>query len=226
MSLRCIVVDDEPLGRKLILDHISNMPDLTVEGEFKSAVEADIFIQQHDVDLIFLDINMPKLSGIQWLRQLAEGPLVIFTTAYSDYAVEAFEVEAFDFLVKPISYERFMTSVNRAKKYLSGGHQKEPASEFISIKEGKRLYKINLNTIDYLQAFGDYVRIFTEEKTYITKERMHLLIEQLPSDFIQVHRSYVINVKKIVYLEGNFVKLADQKIPVSNKFRQDLLDML
>ena len=223
MEIKCIVVDDEPLARKMLQNHTQEVTGLRLLGSFKSALEAHAFIEKSRVDVIFLDINMPRLSGIEWIRQLKVRPLIVFTTAYSDYAVEAFEVEAIDFLMKPISLERFLASVERIKKALSEKGEPRQTGDFITIKEGKRIYKVNLNDINFLQAFGDYVRIFTSSKTYITKDRMHHFQEQLPDNFVQVHRSYIVNWKKIEYLEGNHLVVAGEKIPISKKYRTGLL---
>ena len=225
MSLKCIVVDDEPLGRRILEEYIAEIPDLLLTGSFNSALEAQGFTDENKVDLIFLDINMPRVSGIDWMRTNHDNVLVIFTTAYSEYAVEAFEVEAFDFLVKPISFQRFLTAVNRAKKQLAG-EKIEKHRDHILVKEGKRLYKIEATKIMYLQAYGDYVRIFAADKTYITKDRMHVFQDQLPQDFIQVHRSYIVNINRVEYIEGNHLMIGGEEIPVSAKFKKEVLKRL
>ncbi len=225
MKINCIVVDDEPLGREILEQYIEELTELNLLGSFNSALEAQAYLDQNSVDLIFLDINMPKLSGIEWVKSLDKSVKVIFTTAYSEYAVEAFDVAAFDFLVKPITLQRFLMAVNRAKKSLRSDQENDD-SPHILVKEGKRLYKIKSGQVLYLQAYGDYIRVFTPSKTYITKERMNIFKKQLPPNFMQVHRSYLANLDHVEYLEGNQIKIGDTLIPVSAKYKKDIIEKL
>ena len=153
-------------------------------------------------------------------------PLVIFTTAYSEFAVEAFELEAFDYLVKPISFDRFLKAINNAKKRLREQNSKTETAKLFTIKEGKRIYKVELSAIYLAQAYGDYVRLYTKEKTYLTKDKFNNIKAVLTDDFLQVHRSYIINLTYFDYLEGNQVQVWNQKIPVSNTFRAALMQRL
>jgi len=224
---KCLIVDDEPLARKILVEYFEFLSDIEIVGELGSAIEAAEFLQKEKVDILLLDINMPRLTGIQLLKNLKEPPLVIFTTAYSEYAVEAFDLEAFDYLVKPISFDRFMKSIDKAKKRLvekNGANDNLPKQ--LSIKEGKRLYKINLDDIYLLQAYGDYVRIYTDEKKYTPKDRLMNIKASLPDNFVQVHRSYIINLSFLKYLEGNHVMVKEEQVPVSNSYKEDLLKYL
>ena len=223
---KCLIVDDEPIARKIIMEYLSELDDLTLVGEAKNAIEASNFLSKQSVDILFLDINMPKLSGVQLLKNLKNPPLVIFTTAYSEYAVEAFELEAFDYLVKPIAFDRFLKAVNNAKKRLAEKNSGESISKLFTIKEGKRIYKVDFADIFLVQAYGDYVRLYTSEKTYITKERFNTIKGTLPDSFLQVHRSYIINLPYLKYLEGNQVQVNNQKVPVSNTFKEELMRRL
>ena len=225
MTIRCLVVDDEPLGRKIVEEHLEQLTDLVLVASVSSALEAQQVIDQQSVDVIFLDINMPKLSGLDWMKTLENEALIVFTTAYSEYAVDAFDVKAFDFLVKPISFSRFMNSINRVRKHLTAANH-DQLDRHVLIREGRRLYKVDANDIIYLQAFGDYLRIFSTDKKYITKDRMHLFMKQLPTSFTQVHRSYTVNMKHIQYLEGNQIVLTNATVPISAKYRQEVLDKL
>jgi DNA-binding LytR/AlgR family response regulator len=225
MTIKCIIVDDEPLARKVIREYLEEIPEMEVKEEFSSALTALKYLREHSVDLIYLDINMPKLTGLQMVDQLEKLPLIIFTTAYAEYAVEAFEVKAFDYLVKPISFERFMKSCNRIIAELKDVKSANTHNSIV-IKENKRYYKIDMSQIFYLKAFGDYVRIFTDEKTYITKERLTTMASTLTSDFMQVHRSFIINLDRVDYLEGNFVMVGGSQIPVSESYRTGLLNRL
>lgn len=222
MSLRCLIVDDEPLARKIIKDYIREISDLECIGEMTNAIDAFNFLNKNRVDLIFLDINMPNLSGLNLVRQLKEKPLIIFTTAHPEFAVEAFEVEAFDYLVKPISFDRFLKTCNKA--LLNNSENINSEAQFIAIKENKRYYRVNINDIYYLKAFGDYIRIFSKEKTYITKETLAGFSQNLNDRFVQVHRSYIINIDHVEYMEGNHVLINTKKIPVSKSYREELRD--
>ena len=226
MTYKCLIVDDEPIARKIIADYLADLGEMEIVGQLKNAIETSDFLQQNTVDILFLDINMPKLSGVQLLKNLKNPPLVIFTTAYSEYAVEAFELEAFDYLVKPIAFERFLKAVNNAKKRLQERTLGQEPPKLFTIKEGKRIYKVDFAAIFLVQAYGDYVRLYTTEKTYITKEKFTVIKKELPPNFLQVHRSYIINLEHLDYLEGNQVQVNGKKITVSNSYRGTLLDRL
>ncbi len=224
MRLTCIIADDEPLARKVLVEHIDAIADLHLAHQCKNGLELRLWLEDNAVDLAFVDINMPKLSGLEVLRSLQQSPLVVLTTAYSEHAVEAFELDAFDYLVKPISFERFFKAVAKAKKSLREKAANRTA--WITIKEGRRLYKVDPAHIRYLQAYGDYVRIFALEMTYITKRRLTQISQGLPPDFLQVHRSYVVNLSWVEYLEGNHLMIGKDRIPVSSTFRDELLSRL
>ncbi len=222
----CIISDDEPLARKVIQNYIEELQDFEVIGQCKNGVETEALLSKSNVDVLFLDIQMPKLSGIDLLKILQPKPLVIFTTAHPDHAVDAFELDAFDYLVKPISLPRFIKSINKAKLRLEETSSDEVNQAFINVKEGKRIYKVKIDDIYILQAFGDYVRIHTDEKVYITKVTLQELLLSMPDPMLQVHRSYAINLDKIEFIEGNQVSIKAQKIPVSKAYREILLQQL
>ena len=226
MNYKCLIVDDEPIARSILVEYLGDIQDVEIVGELSNPIEVANFIEETPVDILFLDINMPKLSGVQVLKNLKNPPLVIFTTAYSEYAVEAFELEAFDYLVKPIALDRFLKAVNNAKRRI-----KEKTSDIVlpatfTIKENKRIYKIDINTLFLLQAYGDYVRIYTKEKKYVTKGKLSQVKIDLPNNFLQVHRSYIINLNHLKYLEGNMVQVASESVPVSLSYRDSLLKHL
>ncbi len=222
MKYQSVIVDDEPLARKVIRDYIKDIPDLHILDECSSALEVPPILSENQVDILYIDIQMPRLNGIEFVRQLKEPPLIIFTTAYSEYAVEAFEVEAFDYLVKPFSFERFYTSFLKVKNYLADTDNQKPV-QTITIREGKRIYRINLDDITYLQAYGDYIRIFTEEKTYLTLMTLQHMQDLLDQSFQRVHRSYIVRLDKIHYVEGHHLVINEEKIPISNTYRDQLL---
>lgn len=226
MPYKCLIVDDEPIARKILAEYLEEISDIELVGQLKNAIEATDFLANNVIDLLFLDINMPKLSGIQLLKNIKNPPLVIFTTAYSEYAVTAFELEAFDYLVKPIAFDRFLKSVNNAKKRLREQNVSLETPKLFTIKENKRIYKVNFSDVFLLQAYGDYVRIYTQEKKYLTKGKLIQIKTTLPDQFLQIHRSYIINLDHLKYLEGNMVQVASENIPVSLSFREALLRRL
>ena len=166
------------------------------------------------------------LEKEQLLKNIKNPPLVIFTTAYSEYAVEAFELEALDYLVKPIAFDRFLKAMNNAKKRLKEQKGGKEVAKLFTIKENKRIYKVDFEAIFLLQAYGDYVRIYTQEKKYVTKSKLNLVKIELPNHFLQIHRSYIINLNHLKYMEGNMVQVSTEKVPVSLSFREALLNRL
>jgi len=226
MKWKTLIVDDEPLARMVIKDYLSDIKDFEIIGECKSAIEAGDFLNEHPVDVLFLDVNMPKLTGIQLLKNLSNPPLVIFTTAYAEFAVDAFELEAFDYLMKPIAFDRFIRTIQKTKKQLQQQSTPLNLASTLTIKEGKRIYKLEMDDIFLLQAYGDYVRLHTKEKVYITKDRLLKIKEELSDIFLQVHRSYIINLNYLKYLEGNMVMVDKEKVPVSGSYRETLLEYL
>ncbi len=226
MTYKCLIVDDEPIARKILAEYLAELSDIVIIGQLKNAIEAINFLANQEVDILFLDINMPKLSGVQFLKNIKNPPLVIFTTAYSEYAVAAFELEAFDYLVKPIAFDRFLKAVNNAKKRLSEKNTGREQSKLFTIKENKRIYKVNFEEVFLLQAYGDYVRIYTKEKKYVTKNKLNLVKSTLPNYFMQVHRSYIINLNHLKYVEGNMVQVETESVPVSLSFKEELMKRL
>ncbi len=225
MPYTCIIVDDEPLARQVLSDLIGDIDQIEVIGACADALAAADLIRMSSPDILFLDINMPKLNGLELKRSLQNHNITIFTTAYPDYAVEAFEVEAFDYIVKPISFDRLFKSCQRAISFLESKDDRE-SNHIIGIKENKRLYRIETNQISHIQAYGDYIRIYTPDKTYISKDRLTNIESSLPSDFIKVHRSYIVNTQHIDYIEGNFVMITKHQIPISATGKTILMDRL
>lgn len=232
MKINCMVVDDEPLAVKVLEKYIGELPYLNLTGKCSSAIQATEQLQHQSIDLLFLDINMPKISGISLLKALPAPPLVIFTTAYPEYAVEGFELEAVDYLLKPFSFERFLKAVNKAAKYLEITN-KQPETEKtrtsgnLIIKADRKLYPLPYDQLLYLQAYGDYVKIFTKDQTYLPKMTLQSLEKELPADqFIRVHRSYLVALEAIQYIEGNHLTIDGQIIPIAAAYRAELLQKL
>lgn len=222
---KCLIVDDEPLARETLEKYISDIPSLVLNASCSNAFEAIEVLKTDSFDILFLDINMPKLSGISMLKSLEKKPQVIFTTAYSEYAVEGFELDAVDYLLKPFSFERFVKAVNKASDRIDKASQTAINGEsFIAIKADKKIFKVDLDEIQYIQALGDYIKVFTDSQTLVSHQTLKSLEDELPAEgFIRIHKSYIVALKSILFLEGNQVKLGDQMIPIGASYKDDLL---
>ena len=213
--MRCIIIEDEPLAQDVLIKYINDHPMLQLKGVFDDALSALNSPESRLVDLIFLDINLPKLSGINFYKALREKPQVIFTTAYSEYAVEGFELEATDYLLKPISFDRFMAAVSKALEKKT----KNPQG-FLHVKTDKKYYRVPYPEIKFISSIGDFVKIHTPSQTYISNLKLRQLEELLPSDeFIRIHKSHIVSISAINFLEGNQVQVEDQKLPVGYAYR-------
>jgi DNA-binding LytR/AlgR family response regulator len=222
-----MIIEDEPLAQNVLKKYIDDTPSLALIAVCSNALEAQDLVQTKNIQLLFLDINLPKLSGINFLKSLPEPPLVIFTTAYPEFAVEGFELDAIDYLVKPISFERFLKAINKAlSKINRQPHslaEDKNESDFILVKADKKVYKINLDDIFYAEATGDYVKVNTREGQYLTNTTLKKLMEELPSNgFIRVHKSFIISASKIKFFEGNYVKVGQTDIPIGAAYREDI----
>jgi DNA-binding LytR/AlgR family response regulator len=235
MKLKCLVVDDEPLAQDILVRYVDDCPSLELSRVCSDALEAGEFIRSHPVDLIFLDINMPRLSGIRFVRTLNHPVLIVFTTAYPEFAAEGFDTDAVDYLVKPFSFERFMKAVNKAaewaefRKKTDTPQDKEPNKnpEFILLRADKKIFKINFNDILYFESIGDYIKVYCIDKKIIIHETIKNLISQLPvNQFIRIHKSYIVSIGKIRLIEGNQVDVEGQKIPIGLVFKEELLKRL
>ncbi len=220
----CIIIDDEPLSRDVLRKYLAEINDLEIVAECSDAIEATHHLNNKQIDILFLDINMPGLSGISFARSLSLSPQIIFTTAYPEYAVEGFELNATDYLVKPFSFERFMKAVNRAMERLRENHMAEGAEGKILVKADKKLYALSFSEIKFIEGQGDYIRIHTLQHKLMVHDTIRNFLESLPEeDFMRIHKSWVINLNHIEFIEGNQVKIADQSLPVSPAHRDELL---
>lgn len=226
MKINCIIVDDEPASRGVLEKFISDCPSLNLLYSCKNAFEANKILNKDDVQLIFLDINMPKLSGLKFYKSLTNPPFVIFTTAYPEYAVEGFEVDAVDYLLKPFPFERFLKAVNKASNVLNN-KQVASDSSYILLKSDKKLYRIILNEINYLEALGDYVKVNYSNQSIIVHETFQNLLSQLEeSKLVRVHKSFAIALNKFDHIEGNLIKITDKFIPIGQTYRSEFLGLI
>jgi len=231
--IKTIIVDDEPLAQEILEAHVSNMPELELIAKCSNAMEANQALRDNDVDLMFLDIQMPQLTGVEFLRSLSNPPMVIFTTAYAEYAVEGFNLEAVDYLLKPISFERFMKATNKAvsKHQSEGTTTTDSGDDFFFVKSDKKMMKVYYRDILYIEGLKDYVIIRTETGRVITLQTMKSLVEKLPSDIFQrIHRSYILNLDKINCIEGNMVEVTEKgqpkMIPIGKNYRDGLSSII
>jgi len=224
MSINCIIVDDDLSSQSVLQHFIAKTDILHLVKTCSSASEAFKCIQlDTTIDLIFLDINMPNQSGLEFYKFLQHPPKVIFTTAYPQYAVEGFEVDALDYLLKPISYKRFLTAVGKAQSALSIPKE---APGYIVLNANKTLYKILFKDILYIEAYGDYVKVHTSEKTITTHSTFKGLKEKLPAQFMRVHKSYCINTNRLEQLSGNTIVIENLKIPIGLTNKEKVLKKL
>ena len=223
-KIRCLVIDDEVSSQRVLQHFIKDTEVLELKQVCNNASEAFKYLQLHgNVDLLFLDINMPQQSGLDFYKGLQHPPSVIFTTAYPQYAVEGFEVNAIDYLLKPIAYERFLKAIN---KVINNKSQEEKTEEFIILKENKALHKVFFKDIQYVEAYGDYVKVILEDKTIITHSTFSRFIEALPSYFIRTHKSFSINLNRLNHLSGNQIILDSHKIPIGQTYKARVLKAL
>lgn len=228
MQLKCLIVDDEVLAQDVIEKYISTLPTLTLVGKCDSGVEAISFLHNNHVDILFLDLNMPELSGLEMLKTLTHSPKVILTTAYSEYALESYEYGVVDYLLKPIKLERFIKAVNKVveqsteDKSIINTDAPKPA-ETIFIKEDQISYQVKLQDILFVEAYGNYLKIHTAEKIYVIRDTMHDMEEKLSDElFMRVHKSYIVSLSKISSFSGNRIYINNKEIPVGEMYKMAL----
>lgn len=229
----CLIVDDEPIAREIIQLYCSHFPELTVIASCENAIEAKAEFQKNQIDILFLDINMPVLSGISFLKTLKYKPQVIFTTAYKEYALDAFDLSAVDYLLKPFSLERFIVAVDKALERLQpilppiSGTADTKTEDYLFIKTDGKIYKIQHADLLYAEASGNYTKIVTTQNTILPGMTFSGFEELLPkSIFLRIHRSFIINKSKITHIEGNRVFIGSTEIPIGSNYRDGFLKSL
>lgn len=225
--IKCIAIDDEPLALRQITEYIKETPFLNLQGAFENAVDALVFFNDNEVDLIFADIQMPKLNGLDFVKSLKQRPDVIFTTAYSEYAIDGFHLDALDYLLKPLGYSSFLKGANKALanyKQRSIEEKLNSTSDHIFIKSEYKIIRIELDKIRYIEGDRGYLRFFLENaKPVMTLLSMKKIEEKLPaSKFIRVHRSYIVNLDKISMIERSQIVFDGVRIPVSEQYKDKL----
>ena len=232
-KINCIIVDDEPLAREGLAKYIRQVDFLDLQGQCKNALEANTLLHRQAVDLMFLDIEMPQLNGIHFLQSLPQSPWVIFTTAYAEYALDGYRFQTADYLVKPVSFERFLQAVNKALQLIAPALQAagpEPAaahSDFLFIKVDKQLVRLHIDDICYVEGMQNYVAIFTDQERLVTMSPMKNLLDLLPAGrFLQVHKSYIVARDKVDRIDEGEVLVGPYRVPLSRRMREEVLRVL
>ncbi len=231
MIINCLVIDDEPLARKGLKEYIADVDFLNLTGEFDNPLKAAEILSRGERQLLFLDIQMPKITGLEFFRTLQNAPPVIFTTAFPQYALEGFEVNALDYLVKPVSFERFLKAAMKAKEYYEVREKNvaeaSAAADYFFIKADNRLVKILFDDVLFVEALQNYVTIHTRDRKFITYLTFKSVEDYLPSDkFLKVHKSFIVAASKIDSIEGNDIRIGQQHIPISRNQKDEVMERL
>lgn len=232
MKIKCIIIDDEPLAGEVIASHLNEFSNMELLGSFTNALDALLLIESGDVDAVFIDINMPKMNGLDFIRSLDASPYFIITTAYREYAVESFDLDVFDYLVKPVPFTRFLKSINKLSQKMMTEQSTEttqPSTEksFIFLKVDKKLIKIKFEDIYFIESLKDYIKVFTKTGDYLAHKSLSGITEELPNNlFLRIHRSFTVALDKIQALEGNSVMVADKRIPIGRKYINHAKDVI
>jgi DNA-binding LytR/AlgR family response regulator len=230
--MKCIIVDDEPLAIEIMESYVAKVEQLKLEGSFRNAISAFTFLQQHSVDLIFLDIQMPKLSGIDFLKTLKNPPKVIFTTAFRDYALDGFELEVADYLLKPIPFDRFLKAVGKVLHQpsvttTSNVAKNESTDNYVYFKVDKKMIKTRMSEILFIESVKDYVKVKTGEKEIVTQQKISYLEESLPKEqFLRIHRSFIVNREKIDAYSATDVEIGKFHVPIGRNYKTDVMKVL
>ncbi len=232
-KIRCLIIDDEELARTLLENYTARLPYLEVVGSCKDPVEAIQLLQSQEADLLFLDIQMPGLTGVEFLRTLKTKPLVIFTTAYAEYALEGYALDVIDYLLKPFSFERFVKAVNKAADLLQlkaakaqpSAEKQSPENDFLLVRSEHKIHRLKLEDILYIESMREYVAYYTPQGRILSLNSLKSLEEQLPSSqFIRIHKSYIVAIDKIETLEGNRVHIGKAKLPIGANYKEEVLN--
>ncbi len=235
-TIRCIAVDDEAPGLSVIQMYCKKIPFLELEKTFQNPVEALAYVEENKPDLVFLDINMPDLSGLQFASMLQDPPAIIFTTAHKEYALESYDLAAVDYLMKPVVFDRFQQAVDKVRKGRRNDSAAVPTTEqemsaahpgFIFLKSDSRFFKVNLRDIQYIEGMRDYVKVHTPDQDIMTLSGIEKMLQRLPAkDFIRVHRSFIVGIRHIEMVQHNHVIINEQKIAISNTYREALFALI
>jgi two-component system, LytTR family, response regulator len=236
LSLKCLIVEDEPLARSLLTEYVRKVPHLELAEACSSPLAAIEVLHKNPIDILFLDIQMPEITGITLLKTLQKKPLVILTTAYSEYALESYELDVLDYLLKPITFERFLKAVEKASQRLmvkkDPAHAEvkmapEPTQSFVFVKDGTKLVKVRFDDILYVEGLKDYVTIHTKQQKIVTLQRLKALEEQLPANkFIRIHHSYIVALEAINMVHKGEVQIGNALLPISDSYKKTFKEFI
>ena len=232
MKIQCLIVDDEPLARELLVSYLERVDCVELVGQCKNALEAFAFLQNKPVDLMFLDIQMPKMNGLELIRSLHNKPRIIITTAFREYAVEGFDLDVLDYLVKPVSFDRFLKAIAKYSHY--DGMQKSPENNkddfenaYMFVKVNKDMTRVLLKDIIYIESFRDYLKIILKDRSLITYQRISYMEEKLPEGkFMRIHKSYIVALHKVISYRNDTIYLDKFNLPIGRTYRQNFLKQL
>lgn len=236
-KVRCLIVDDEPLALQLIQAHIERLPQLEIVAACQNALEAFDLLKKEQIDLVFLDIQMPVLTGIEFVKSLQHPPSIIFTTAYREYAVESYELEVVDYLLKPITFTRFFKAINKylnQKKASQSPHPipqtapspEAPEDSFLYVNANKKRIKVSFKDVEYIESLKDYIRIHQPNGSITTKEKISEFEQKLPAYFLRIHRSFIVNTKKITAYTAHDVEIKEKEIPIGGSYKKEVFESL
>ena len=226
-TLSCIIVDDEPVARKVIREYVEEIDFLSLVGEFENALKADNWLKKNSADIMFLDIEMPKKNGIEFLKSSQLKPLSIITTAYPEYALEGYELDIIDYLLKPISFKRFLRATQKAKEYTELRNSKSSMDmPFLFVRSEKKIEKLSFEEILFVESAGNYIIIHTEDRKLIAYLTLKGIEGQLPNNFVKVHQSFLVNFMMIDAVEGNTVKFKNKEVPISRQYKEQLMELI
>ena len=229
MKLKCVIVDDEPLAITIIATYLKKLPYIEIVGEFESAIPVYEFLKNNSVDLLFLDIEMPNLSGIDFIKSLQSLPNIILTTANKNFAIEGFNLNVNDYILKPVTFDRLVKAVNRIYESLNLKKDTEICNnhDYIFLKENKKMVKVYFENILYFESIKDYVKITTNRKSVLTKQLLSFFEETLnTTDFLRIHKSYIVAVKKIDAYSSSSIEIENTEIPIGRKYKESVIEVL
>lgn len=228
-EVQCLLIDDEPIARRVLKNHLAKVDGFTVAGECGTALECFSLLQRKQVDLLFLDIQMPQLTGLEFIRSLHNRPKVIIVSAHREYALEGFELDVTDYLLKPVSFERFLKALDKFRQVQGVVARKEPeeeAPDHLFIRADRKTVKLVLADVQFIESMSDYLKIHTREGLILTKEKISSIEQKLPASFIRIHRSFIINTLYLEAFTHEWAEIAGKELPISRTFRQEVLEKL
>lgn len=233
MNIKCLIVDDEPVAREILENYVAKIPQIELVKSCQNVAEVFEILNTNNIDLILLDINMPEISGLQLAKAITQKTHIIFTTAYREYALDGFDLQAVDYLLKPISFDRFLKAIN---KYFELSHNNSPTNDnsesilkndFIFIRSDRKMLKLNFDTILYIESLSDYVKIFTTKSLFITRETITNIESKLPQNaFLRIHRSYLVAISKIDSYTKEHIEINNKALPISRSYKSIVLNKL